>query len=86
MQITAIRIYQTSLPYVDPKVYAWGAGNVINDARATVVEIETDSGLKGVGEFTPCGENYMVADQTRHRVRQLVFPLTQNAFGQPQGD
>ena len=61
MKITAIRIYQTSLPYVDPKGYAWGAGNVIKDARATVVEVETDSGLKGVGEFTPCGENYMVA-------------------------
>ena len=61
MKITAIRIYQTSLPYVDPKGYAWGAGNVIKDARSTVVEIETDAGLKGVGEFTPCGENYMVA-------------------------
>ena len=61
MKIIAIRVYQTSLPYVDPKGYAWGAGNVIKDARSTVVEVETDAGLIGVGEFTPCGENYMVA-------------------------
>ena len=28
---------------------------------ASVVVVETDAGLIGSGEFTPCGENYMVA-------------------------
>ena len=60
MQISALRVYQTDLPYVDG-AYAWGAGNAIEVARASVVVIETACGLTGCGEFTPCGENYMVA-------------------------
>ena len=58
MKITAIRVYKTPLPYVDG-IYKWGAGNAIEIAQASVVEIETDAGLIGVGEFTPCGENYI---------------------------
>ncbi len=60
MKITRLRVYQTDLPYVGGR-YAWGAGNVIESARASVVVIDTDAGLTGCGEFTPCGENYMVA-------------------------
>ncbi|MEL6608885.1 MAG: mandelate racemase/muconate lactonizing enzyme family protein [Pseudomonadota bacterium] len=60
MKITRIRIYQTGLPYVGG-TYGWGAGNAISVAQASVVVIDTDAGLQGCGEFTPCGENYMVA-------------------------
>ena len=60
MKITRIRIYQTGLPYVGG-TYVWGAGNAIETAIASVVVIDTDAGLQGCGEFTPCGENYMVA-------------------------
>lgn len=60
MKIARIRVYRTDLPYVGG-AYAWGAGNAITVARASVVVIDTDSGLSGCGEFTPCGENYMVA-------------------------
>lgn len=60
MKITRIRIFKTDLPYVDG-TYAWGAGNAICVAKASVVVIDTDAGLTGCGEFTPCGENYMVA-------------------------
>ncbi|MEM7438462.1 MAG: enolase C-terminal domain-like protein [Pseudomonadota bacterium] len=60
MKITRIRIYKTALPYVDG-FYAWGAGNRIEEAHASVVVVDTDAGLQGCGEFTPCGENYMVA-------------------------
>lgn len=60
MKITRISVYQTDLPYVDG-AYGWGAGNVIEVARASVVVIDTDAGLSGCGEFTPCGENYMIA-------------------------
>ncbi|MBO9445720.1 enolase C-terminal domain-like protein [Ruegeria sp. R14_0] len=60
MKITRIRVYQTGLPYVGG-AYVWGAGNAIETATASVVVIDTDAGLQGCGEFTPCGENYMVA-------------------------
>ncbi|MEM7653245.1 MAG: enolase C-terminal domain-like protein, partial [Pseudomonadota bacterium] len=60
MKIIRIRIYKTDLPYVGG-AYVWGAGNTISTARASVVVIDTDAGLQGCGEFTPCGENYMVA-------------------------
>ena len=61
MKITGIAIYRTDLPYVGG-AYGWDAGNVIRVAQATVVVIETDAGISGCGEFTPCGENYMVAN------------------------
>lgn len=60
MKITGIRVFQKGLPYVGG-AYVWGAGNAITVARASVVVIDTDAGLQGCGEFTPCGENYMVA-------------------------
>ncbi len=60
MKITGVRIYKTDLPYVGG-AYGWGAGNAITVAKATVVALDTDAGLCGCGEFTPCGENYMVA-------------------------
>ena len=60
MKITKISVYKTHLPYVGG-IYAWGAGNKIDVAMASVVVVETDAGLIGSGEFTPCGENYMVA-------------------------
>lgn len=60
MKISRIRIYKTDLPYVGG-TYVWGAGNAISVAKASVVVIETDAGLSGCGEFTSCGENYMVA-------------------------
>ena len=60
MKITRIRVFKTDLPYVGGS-YAWGRGNAIAVAVASVVVIDTDAGLSGCGEFTPCGENYMVA-------------------------
>ena len=60
MKITGISLYKTPLPYVGGR-YGWGAGNAITTAIASVVVIDTDAGLQGCGEFTPCGENYMVA-------------------------
>lgn len=60
MKITGISVYRTGLPYVDGS-YGWGRGNAITTAQASVVVIDTDAGLRGCGEFTPCGENYMIA-------------------------
>jgi len=60
VKITRIRVFRTDLPYVGG-TYVWGAGNAIAMARASVVVVDTDAGLQGCGEFTPCGENYMIA-------------------------
>ncbi|MEM7272063.1 MAG: mandelate racemase/muconate lactonizing enzyme family protein [Actinomycetota bacterium] len=60
MRITGIAVHKQALPYVDG-AYLWGAGNAIEVAVASVVVLHTDVGLVGCGEFTPCGENYMVA-------------------------
>ena len=60
MKIKEIRVYRTELPYIGG-TYSWGAGNAISIAQASVVVLETECGLSGCGEFTPCGENYMVA-------------------------
>lgn len=60
MKIQKLSVYQTELPYVGGS-YRWGAGNDISVAKSTVIVLETACGLSGCGEFTPCGENYMVA-------------------------
>jgi len=60
MKITGISAYRTELPYVGGNYY-WGACNVISTAIASVAIIRTDAEISGCGEFTPCGENYMVA-------------------------
>ena len=75
MKITGISIYQTELPYVGGS-YGWGAGNAITTAIASVVVIRTDAGISGCGEFTPCGENYMVAHSKGvEALAHLVAPL-----------
>lgn len=74
MKISRLRIYKTPLPYVGGS-YGWGAGNAIETVIASVVVIDTDAGLQGCGEFTPCGENYMVANSEGvEALARLVAP------------
>ncbi len=74
MKITGIRVFRTALPYVGGS-YGWGAGNAIEVAEASVVVIDTDAGISGCGEFTPCGENYMVAhSEGVEALARLVAP------------
>ena len=74
MKITRVRIFKTDLPYVDGD-YNWGAGNSISVAKAAVVVVDTDAGLTGCGEFTPCGENYMIAhSEGVEALARLVAP------------
>lgn len=74
MKITRVRVFKTDLPYVGG-TYVWGAGNAIAVAKASVVVIDTDAGLQGCGEFTPCGENYMVAhSEGVEALARLVAP------------
>ena len=74
MKISRISIYKTHLPYVGG-IYNWGAGNAIETATASVVVIDTDAGISGCGEFTPCGENYMVAhSEGVEAIARLIAP------------
>ena len=72
MKITGISVYKTGLPYVGG-TYVWGAGNAISTAMASVVVIDTDAGLQGCGEFTPCGENYMIAHSRASRRQRVCW-------------
>ena len=75
MKITGISVYRTGLPYVGGS-YGWGANNAITTAIASVVVINTDAGISGCGEFTPCGENYMVAHSRGvEALAHLVAPM-----------
>jgi len=74
MKITRISIYRKDLTYVGGS-YTWGRGNVIEIGKSTVVAIDTDTGLSGVGEFCPCGDNYMDAhSEGTESVARLLAP------------
>lgn len=60
MKITAINVYQVDLPLHEGR-YAWSGGNSVDVFDSTVVEIETDAGLTGVGEVCPLGPAYLPA-------------------------
>ena len=56
MKITAIRIYRVDLPLREAP-YAWSTSSV-DEFDSTVVEIETDAGIRGFGEACPLGPSY----------------------------
>jgi len=79
MKITGVSVYRTDLPYVGG-AYGWGAGNAITTALSTVVVLTTDSGPTGIGEFCPCGENYM--DAFSHGVEAAARLLAPALLGE----
>ncbi|NNF92417.1 MAG: mandelate racemase/muconate lactonizing enzyme family protein [Boseongicola sp.] len=60
MKITAIRAYQVDLPLKEGR-YSWSNGNFVEVFDSTVIEVETDAGLKGYGECCPLGSAYLPA-------------------------
>ncbi len=52
MQIRRISLYQSDLPYVGGS-YNWAKGKSVSIADSTVVRIDTDSDIYGVGEVCP---------------------------------
>ncbi len=60
MKITAIRAYQVDLPLKEGR-YSWSNGNFVEVFNSTVIEVETDAGLKGYGECCPLGSAYLPA-------------------------
>ncbi len=75
MKITEIRVFQVPLPVVNgPYTYSGGA---LYEVDSTVVEIITDSGLRGYGECCPCGPTYAAehAFGARAALQQMASQL-----------
>ncbi len=60
VKIQSIRAYQVDLPLHEGS-YKWSGGKSVDVFDSTIVEIETDSGLKGFGEVCPLGPFYLAA-------------------------
>lgn len=60
MKIAAIRAYRVDLPLREGR-YSWSNDNYVEVFDSTVVEVETDTGLKGYGECCPLGSAYLPA-------------------------
>jgi L-alanine-DL-glutamate epimerase-like enolase superfamily enzyme len=59
-KITAINVYQIDLPLKEGR-YSWADGKYVEVFDSTIVEIETDSGICGIGEVCPLGPFYLPA-------------------------
>jgi len=60
VKITAIHVYQVDLPLVEGR-YTWSDGRYVDVFDSTVVELETDTDLRGYGEVCPLGPFYLPA-------------------------
>lgn len=60
MKITRISVYQIDLPLVEGS-YNWSGGKSVSVFDSTIVRVETDAGLTGVGEVCPLGPFYLPA-------------------------
>jgi len=60
MRITGIKVYQVGLPLHEGS-YKWSGGKSVTVFDSTIVEIETDEGVTGVGEVCPLGPAYLPA-------------------------
>lgn len=60
MRITRLAAYTGELHY-DGTAYAFAGGRSYHRFTSTVVVLDTDEGLTGVGEVCPCGPSYMPA-------------------------
>lgn len=60
MKITRISIYQVDLPLHEGN-YSWSENKSVGVFDSTVIHIETDEGITGVGEVCPLGPVYLPA-------------------------
>ena len=73
MKIRRISAYQVDLPLHEGS-YKWSGGKSVDVFDSTIIEVETDSGLKGYGEVCPLGPFYLpaYAEGVRSGVRELA--------------
>lgn len=76
MRITGISVHQVDLPLKEGS-YAWSGGKSVAVFDSTVVRIETDAGIVGVGEVCPLGPVYLpsFAGGARAALRELAPAL-----------
>ena len=60
MKITGIKVYQVDLPLHEGN-YSWSEGKSVDVFDSTVVRVETDTAIDGVGEVCPLGPAYLPA-------------------------
>jgi L-alanine-DL-glutamate epimerase-like enolase superfamily enzyme len=60
MRIRRIHAYQVDLPLVEGS-YKWSGGKSVSVFDSTVVQIDTDAGVTGLGEVCPLGPFYLPA-------------------------
>ncbi len=60
MKISHIDVYQVDLPLHEGD-YNWSGGKSVSVFDSTIVEVTTDTGLKGYGEVCPLGPFYLPA-------------------------
>lgn len=60
MKIRTIELYQVDLPY-SGGVYLLSGGREYRSFEASIIRIETDTGVEGWGESTPFGSTYIAA-------------------------
>ena len=60
MKITGLKVYRVDLPLHEGN-YSWSEGKRVDVFDSTVVLIDTDAGLTGVGEVCPLGPVYLPA-------------------------
>jgi L-alanine-DL-glutamate epimerase-like enolase superfamily enzyme len=60
MKIKSIAAYQADLPLHEGS-YKWSGGKSVDVFDTTIVQVETDAGLTGVGEVCPLGPAYLAA-------------------------
>ena len=58
MRISRISVYQVDLPLRESS-YDWSGGKSVSVFDSTVVLVETDEGVSGVGEICPLGPVYL---------------------------
>lgn len=60
MRIIGINVYRVDLPLHEGS-YKWSGGRSVEVFDSTVVELETDAGIRGFGEVCPLGPAYLPA-------------------------
>ena len=75
IKITRVSLYRVELPLHEGS-YSWSGGKSVSVFDATVVKIETNKGIYGVGENTPLGPFYLPAFPEGTRAgMQVLAPL-----------
>ena len=78
MKINNIKVYQIDIPLIE-KAYKWANENIVNNFDCTIVVIETDNNIQGVGEVCNLGSSYLPAYSKG--VRSGILEIGKNLIG-----